>query len=206
VVSCGFWLDTDVAIVDPATRKRCDPGQVGEVWLAGSSVTAGYWNRPAENAALFRARLAGEEQVENGFLRTGDLGFIVENELYITGRGKDLMIIHGRNLYPQDIERTVEAGVPAVRHNGCAAFSVTVEDTEQLVVLAELERCSTLDPGQVEDLIRQLVSREHHVAVFRVECVRAGRIPRTTSGKLQRQRARREFLASMNSEGAGSDH
>src|SRR5262249_24951325 len=111
-----------VRIVEPQARTPCPPGRVGEVWVAGPSVAQGYWEQPEVNERTFRARLEGEDQTP--FLRTGDLGFLQDGELFITGRLKDLIIIRGRNLYPQDVERTVGQAHPALRAEAGASFAV----------------------------------------------------------------------------------
>lgn len=196
VVSCGHWQDSRIEIVDPCSGRRCAPGRVGEVWVSGASVTDGYWNRQAENTKHFRARLAEDDDAE--FLRTGDLGFVLDGELYVTGRRKELMVIRGRNIFPQDIERTVEAGVSEARPNSCVVFSVDVEHEERLVVLLEIERqVSDVDRTRLADVVRDLVSREHRLAVFHVSFVRPGQAPRTTSGKPQRRKARSAFLTEL---------
>jgi acyl-CoA synthetase (AMP-forming)/AMP-acid ligase II len=196
VVSCGRWQDARIEIVDPDSGRPCAPGRVGEVWVSWPSVTDGYWNREAENAEHFRARLAGDDDAE--FLRTGDLGFVLDGELYITGRRKELMVIHGRNIFPQDIERTVEAGVSEARPNSCLAFSVDVEQEERLVVMVEIDRhAGDVDRNRLAALVRDLVSREHRLSVFHVSFVRPGQTPRTTSGKPQRWKARSAFLTEL---------
>lgn len=138
LVSCGEPIaDAKVAIVDPTNGNRCDPNQVGEIWVAGPSVAGGYWNKQAETEAIFGARLLGEPQP---YLRTGDLGFIWRGQLFITGRRKDLIIIDGRNHAPQDIEESAEASHPALQGGTAAAFSVTENSGEQLVIVHEVPR------------------------------------------------------------------
>src|SRR6185295_19068978 len=126
LVSCGHaWLEQQIRIVDAESAAPCRPGQVGEIWVAGPSVAQGYWNRPEESDRAFRARLAGTG--DGHYPRTGDLGFVADGELYVTGRLKDLLIIRGRNHYPQDIERTVERSHPALRPGEGAAFAIEVD-------------------------------------------------------------------------------
>ncbi len=121
-ISCGqIGTDLDVRIVNPETSTECAADQVGEVWLHGASIAAGYWNRPEEKTPVFQAKIAGDQR---SWFRTGDYGFLRDGELYITGRLKDLIIIRGRNIYPQDVERAVERVLPFVEANSCAAFSV----------------------------------------------------------------------------------
>jgi acyl-CoA synthetase (AMP-forming)/AMP-acid ligase II len=190
LVSCGMTaIDTDVVIVDPETRRRRDAGAVGEVWVAGSIVAAGYWNRPAETADTFGARLADEEG--GPFLRTGDLGFLHGGELYIAGRLKDLIIVRGQNHYPQDIEQTVESIGPPLRSHGCAAFSVDADGEERLIVAQEIEReARGADLPDLAGRIRQAVAEAHEVHVYDVVILRAGALPRTSSGKIRRQACR----------------
>nr|NIR59553.1 fatty acyl-AMP ligase [Gammaproteobacteria bacterium] len=139
LVGCGAtWGDVRVRIVNPETGRECPSHTVGEIWVCGSSVAKGYWNRPEATRETFRARLRGDFQVE--FLRTGDLGFVSEGELFITGRRKGLIIIDGRNHDPHDIETTVEQSHDLVRPGGCAAFAVHVHAQERLAVVAEVER------------------------------------------------------------------
>jgi len=137
VVGCGWTgADTRIEIVDPATCARCGPQEVGEIWVKGPSVARGYWRRPAETRATFDGRLAGSG--EGGFLRTGDLGFVHDSELFVTGRIKDTMIVRGLKHDPRDVELTVEGAHAAVRPGGCAAFRMDSEP-EQVAVAVEIE-------------------------------------------------------------------
>ena len=128
---------------------RCAEDRVGEIWLGGKSAAQGYWNRPAETAEAFRAYLA--DTGERPFLRTGDLGFLREGEVFITGRRKDLIIIRGRNYYPHDIELTAEEAHPALRRRGGAAFSIEADAGEQAVLVHEVERATPQD--QLESIV-----------------------------------------------------
>ena len=156
-------------IVDPETAAPKPEGEIGEIWLAGASVAGGYWERPVENEAIFGARLAGSDD-DLRYLRTGDLGFVRDDELFIAGRMKDLIIIDGRNHYPQDIEQTVEGANIALSENGAAAFSVEVDCEERLIVVAELQREHM--PGrrgatpltEIYEAARRAVAEEHAVA------------------------------------------
>jgi len=148
-VSCGrAHLDQKIVIVDPETGIHCSGERVGEIWVSGPSVATGYWNDPEATEETFGARLA--DTGEGPFLRTGDLGFLREDgELFITGRIKDLIIIRGRNHYPQDIELSVVQSNPAAFRPGCCAvFSIDVEEEERLVVVQELARSRSADQGQ----------------------------------------------------------
>src|SRR5262249_24883574 len=126
VVGCGgLKYDPEVVIVNPETFVKCTTGEVGEIWISGPSVAAGYWNHPEETASVFHARLAGSDS--GPYLRSGDLGFVAGSELFVTGRIKDLIIIRGRNLYPHEIERTVEQSHPSLKPGCGAAFSIEDE-------------------------------------------------------------------------------
>ncbi|HEU5133178.1 MAG TPA: AMP-binding protein, partial [Pyrinomonadaceae bacterium] len=191
LVSCGNTApDQQLIIVSPETRNVCDPNEVGEIWVAGESVTAGYWKRPEETEETFGAR-----PVEAGgsFLRTGDLGFIHEDELFITGRLKDLIIIRGRNLYPHDIERTVQESHPKLRSAAGAAFSIS-NGEERLVVVHEAERSAKYNYAEILSAIREVVAEEYEVQLYAVVIVKTGGVPRTSSGKIQRRACRELFL------------
>jgi acyl-CoA synthetase (AMP-forming)/AMP-acid ligase II len=213
LVGCGrALLETKIVIVHPQSLTPCAPDEVGEIWVSSPSVAQGYWNQPGETEGTFYASLA--DTGEGPFLRTGDLGFLQEGELFVTGRLKDLIIIGGRNLYPHDIELTVEQSHPAIRPSCCAAFSVDIADDERLIVVAEVESCYRLEHDQqgeeprfhpqgrrwldVETVVRALrraVAEEHDVRVHTVALLKAGRIPKTSSGKLQRRSCQASFLA-----------
>ena len=185
---------TEVAIVHPRTRRRVEPGRVGEIWVAGPQVAAGYWGRPRETARTFRARLTGEAR--GGWLRTGDLGFLVGDELFVTGRIKDLIVLRGRNLYPQDVERTAEASHPAFAPGGAAAFAVEVEGRERLAVALEVGRRFRMEEaGDAVAALRKAVAEEHEAEVHGVALLRPGTLPRTSSGKVRRRACRDAFLA-----------
>ncbi|UFP94725.1 fatty acyl-AMP ligase [Gloeobacter morelensis] len=195
LVGCGRpWLGQEVVIADPTHWTLCPPGQVGEIWVAGPSVARGYWNRPAESAATFGARLA--DTGAGPFLRTGDLGFIQGGELFVTGRLKDLIIIRGANHYPQDIEASVENCHRALRPGCGAAFAVEFDGEERLVVVQELERQlpQSLDFEEVLGSIRQAVAARHGLHVDTAALIKTGSIPKTSSGKIQRRTCRSRFL------------
>ncbi len=184
-----------VIVVDPATLRECPPDRVGEVWVAGPSVARGYWGRPGETAETFAGFESGTG--EGPFLRTGDLGFLDGGELYITGRLKDLIVIRGRNHYPQDIERTAIRSHDGLRAGSGAAFSVDQDGEERLVVVQEVSRqaAAGLDVEEVAAAIRRAVAAEHGLQVHAVAVARAGGVPKTTSGKIQRRACRARFLA-----------
>jgi acyl-CoA synthetase (AMP-forming)/AMP-acid ligase II len=196
MVSSGKPLaDLRVAIVDPKTRKRRSGDEVGEVWIAGGNVAEGYWNRPEDTKHTFGAQIA--ETHEGPFLRTGDLGFLNNGHLYITGRLKDLLIVRGRNYYPQDIEMTVEGTHPALRAGGGAAFAVTEKDEDQLVVVHEVQRreMEGVDWNEVIKTIRSNIAREHGIRAHAVVLIRRATVSKTSSGKIMRSEMRRQFLA-----------
>ncbi|MET0395204.1 MAG: AMP-binding protein, partial [Longimicrobiaceae bacterium] len=184
-----------VIIVDPATLRECAPERVGEVWVRGASVASGYWERPEATAETFGAFMA--ETGEGPFLRTGDLGFLDGGELFITGRLKDLIVIRGRNHYPQDIEQTANRSHAGLRAGSGAAFSVDEGGEERLVVVQEVSRqaAAGMDVEEVGEAIRRAVAMEHGVQVHAVAVVRPGGIPKTSSGKVQRRSCRARFLA-----------
>jgi acyl-CoA synthetase (AMP-forming)/AMP-acid ligase II len=195
LVGCGrTWLDTKVLIVNPETLRRCPPNQVGEIWVSSRSVAGGYWNQPKETSRTFQAYLA--DTGEGLFLRTGDLGFLKDGELFITGRLKDVIIIRGRNHYPQDIELTVEQSHPALRSGCGAAFAVEVKEQEALVVVQEVERSylRQLDVNEVIGDICQAVTHHHGLQVYTVLLLKTGSIPKTSSGKIRRSACRAGFL------------
>ena len=185
-------LGTEVVIVNPESARRCAPDEVGEVWVSGPGVAAGYWNRPEETERTFRARLA--ESGEGPFLRTGDLGFVRDGELFVTGRLKDLIIIRGRNLYPQDIEQAVEQCHAALRPGGGAAFSVEVEGEERLVLAQEVEARRRKEAPAVFAAIREVLAEEFEVQPAAVLLLRPGGLPKTSSGKVRRGACREGFL------------
>lgn len=194
VVGCGSpLLDQRVAIVDPETNAVCPPDIPGEIWVTGPSVAQGYWRRPELSAATFAARTADGD---GPFLRTGDLGFMHGGELFVTGRIKDLIILRGRNHYPQDIEQTIEQSHSAIRPACCAAFSVDQDGEERLIVVAEVERSGRKVPVQkVAHAIRKAVAEHHDVTVNCLVLLKPGSVPKTSSGKIQRHACKDGYLA-----------
>jgi acyl-CoA synthetase (AMP-forming)/AMP-acid ligase II/acyl carrier protein len=181
-------------MVDPQTRVPCPPGRVGEIWVAGPCVGHGYWNAPEATEETFHARLAGSDD-DTRFLRTGDLGFIHDGELFVTSRWKDLIVIRGCNHAPQDIERSVESSHPALRPGCGAAFSVDVDGDEQFVVVHEVARHHLdVDTDEVAAAIRRAVVDDHELEVHAVVLLRTGTLPRTSSGKVRRRACRDDFL------------
>ncbi|MGB9123517.1 MAG: amino acid adenylation domain-containing protein, partial [Candidatus Angelobacter sp.] len=193
LTSCGRpWPDQDVRFVDPSDLTPCAAGKVGEIWVAGKSVAQGYWNR-RETEETFKAHLAGSQ--DTTYLRTGDLGFIDGQQLYITGRLKDLIIVRGRNHYPQDIERTVGECHPMLQAGEGAAFSVEADGEERLVVVQELKRTRRRkDLAGLVHAIRQAVAENHELQVHAVALIRPGTTLKTSSGKIRRQAMKESFL------------
>jgi len=193
LVSSGRARDADtVLVVDPRTRRPAAPGSVGEIWVSGPTVAQGYWGRPEETEQVFRASLADREPP---FLRTGDLGFEHAGELYIAGRSKDVILVRGRNVYPQDLEATAQRAHPGLRPNRLTAFGVTgAEGTEQVVLVAEVTGAAGRDHGAVIDAVRSAVAAEHSVSLDDVVLVTGGGVPRTSSGKVRRSACKERYL------------
>ncbi len=194
-VGCGRALAPHaLRIVDPVTRTLCPDGTVGEIWFTGPSVARGYWNRPVETQESFSARLEGSDDTRS-YLRTGDLGFVRDGELFITSRIKDLLIFRGRNLYPQDIELSVERSHVFLRSGAGAAFAVSDNDEEKLVIVHELARHSRdADLDEIIEAIRQRVMEDHGLSPFAISLIQTNSIPVTSSGKIQRRASRDQFL------------
>ncbi len=195
LVGCGHsWLDTQILIVNPETMKASATKEVGEIWVSGYSVAQGYWQRPEATAQTFQAYL---QDGRGPFLRTGDFGFLQDGEVFVTGRVKDMIIIRGRNHYPQDIEATAVKSHPALRIGFAAAFAVEIDGEEQLVVTSEVERTAIrkLNINEVVKAIRQAVTEEHELQVYAVVLLKPVSIPKTSSGKIQRHTCRTGFLA-----------
>lgn len=186
--------DANILIVNPDSLTVCTEKQIGEIWLSGKSVAQGYWNRPLATKKTFQAYLNDTQQ--GPFLRTGDLGFIQEGELFVTGRLKDVIIIRGKNHYPQDIELTVENSHPALRTSCGAAFAVEVKSSERLVVVQEVERSCIrkLDSKEIFKNIRQAITANHGLRIYAMVLLKTSSIPKTSSGKVQRFACRTGFL------------
>lgn len=195
LVGCGqSLLDQKIVIVDPESLTPCPANQVGEIWVSGASVAQGYWNQPEQTKQAFHASLA--DMGGSPFLRTGDLGFLQDGELFITGRIKDVIIIRGQNHYPQDIELTVEKSHPALRAGCGAAFAVEVKRQERLVIVQEVQRSylRKLNVNEVVESIRKAVAAEHALQIYATVLVKTGSIPKTSSGKIQRHACRSGFI------------
>ncbi|KAK1943035.1 4-hydroxyphenylalkanoate adenylyltransferase [Phytophthora citrophthora] len=198
LVGCGKAMPTfNVAIVDPDTKKPLEELQVGEVWVQGPSVAIGYWNRPEYTEEMFRAQIAGDKGSKDSYLRTGDMGFLRKGELFVTGRLKDLIIIRGRNVCPQDVEASVEQAHENVRPGCTAAFSIEKGDEEALVVVAEVKNGSSQQT--LEEICREIIKTvlsEHQLKCEAIVLLRQKTIPKTTSGKIQRSASKAHFLDS----------
>lgn len=192
LVGCGQSMPGHtLLLVDAATGKVCGADEVGEILIQGPSVAGGYWNRDAETADEFGGTVAG---YEGNFLRTGDLGFNHDGELYVTGRLKDVIIIRGRNHYPQDIEQSAEAAHPALLMG--AAFALESEGAERLVVVNQVDRqFRDTDWNQVVQAIRRAVVEHHEIDPYAVVLIRQTSLPITSSGKVQRSLCRDQYLA-----------
>ena len=194
LIGCGRPMTGEnVIVVHPETRKQLAEDQIGEIWIQSASVGLGYWNKEEESEQTFKATLAGEE--DNYYLRSGDLGFFDQGELFITGRLKDIIVIRGVNRYPQDIEATVEQSSERLREAGAAAFAIESWERERLIVVCEVDRQRVqTDWQQVIQQIRANVTEEHELPPDGVVLVRAGSIPKTSSGKIQRRTCRDDYL------------
>jgi acyl transferase domain-containing protein/acyl-CoA synthetase (AMP-forming)/AMP-acid ligase II/acyl carrier protein len=203
LVGCGrALLDQRIVIAHPEFRTKCAADEVGEIWVSSASVARGYWNQPEQTEETLHATLA--DSGDGPFLRTGDLGFQHDGQLFVTGRLNDLIIIRGRNHYPQDIELTVEQSHPVLQPAAGAAFSVeTVGELagdaragEQLVIAQELKRHHRdVNLDEVVGAIRQAVAEQHEVEAYAIILIRPLSIPKTSSGKVQRHACRTAFFA-----------
>ena len=193
LVGCGETLpDQTITIVDPETQTLSGPNRIGEIWVRGPSVAQGYWRQPEISEAMFRAYL--KDTGEGPYLRTGDLGFMLDDELFVTGRLKDLIIVRGVNYYPQDIELTIQRSHPRLREDCGGVFTVEKDGREQLIVVFEIERHKQANFANVFDAIRRAVALEHDLNVDAIALIRAGTVPKTSSGKIQRHACRSGYL------------
>ncbi len=196
VVGCGkARADVKVIIVNPETLNRCSDKQIGEIWISSSSVAQGYWNHQTqETKEVFQATL--KDTNETYFLRTGDLGFVKEGELFVTGRMKDIIIIRGCNYYPQDIELTVGKSHPALEFGVCAAFTIESNGEIKLVIVQEIKRAyfKRLAINEILESIQESVITNYDLQVFKTLLTKPNTIPRTSSGKIQRYACRDSFL------------
>ncbi len=192
LVSCGRPLgDVMVRIVDPEKHVALEDGHIGEIWVGGKSKCLGYWNNADLTAKTFQARIVGDSQQEEGYLRTGDLGFLHEGELYVCGRIKDMIIVRGQNYYPHDIEHVVEDACALVRNSCVVAFEINEGHVSALAVIAEVKSRRTIpDPHVIIAAIRNALNVEPAVVAF----VAPKCVPKTSSGKVMRQQTKRMWL------------
>jgi len=181
-------------IVHPDSRLVCLPKQVGEIWIKGPHIAKGYWDKAEANQELFDATLSNTG--ESGFMRTGDLGFMYEDQLFITGREKDLIIIRGRNYYPQDIEQSVSKAHPAMQAGGSAAFGIEEDGSEQLVVVAEIKQGAEQEFA-LEDIVRSIqqeIGQGNDLQARHIVLLPKRKLLKTSSGKVQRRANKKAFL------------
>ncbi len=194
LVGCGTKPpNTSIVIVNPNSHESCSDNEIGEIWVSGPCVGRGYFGKSRETEATFRAKLK-DGPLDRNFLRTGDLGFFRDKQLYVTGRIKDLIIIRGMNRYSQDIELTVEQSSPRTRRGAIAAFSVYNDEREKLVIVSEVDRSEDCNWEEEIRTIRHNVALAHELTPDEIVLIRAGSIPMTSSGKIQRHECRRAFL------------
>ena len=222
LVSCGkVNLAQEVFIVDSNQNKIEQEKAVGEIWVKeNNSIAVGYWNKNKLTKEIFNAEITDDK---HKYLRTGDLGFIEEGELFVTGRIKDVIIIRGQNYYPQDIEKTVERSHPALKANSGAAFSIEVEGKEQLVIVQEVERSYVRKLGivetevrvgdgsrtvrtevriqklkaEIEEAVKAAISQEFRLNVYDIQLIKTGSIYKTSSGKIQRYLCKEKYLNNL---------
>lgn len=204
LVGCGRPpMALEVAIVDPESRAVCPPDRIGEIWVSGPSVASGYWNKQEATRETFDAFLA--DSGKGPYLRTGDLGFFHDGQLYIAGRLKDLIIIGGRNYHPHDIEATAMGAHNSIRPGGSAAFSLENSCQEELAIVVEFDGSRRADDGDVDTqraeyesvclAVRRSVSELHDISPYRIIVTKNGAIPRTSSGKIQRRACRALYVS-----------
>ncbi|MEM7584610.1 MAG: amino acid adenylation domain-containing protein [Acidobacteriota bacterium] len=195
LVSSGAPLGVDeLVIADPQDHHRLAPGSVGEIWVQGPAVAGGYWGQPEVSREVFGARLSDEPDA-GPFLRTGDLGFMDAGELFVTGRLKEMIVFRGRNLYPQDIEASVESAHRALRPASSAAFSVEIEGREEVVVAAEIERRPGASMEALCEAVLAAVAELNGLRLHEVVLLRIATLPKTSSGKIQRRACAASYLA-----------
>ncbi len=188
-----------VIVVDPDTKELCAKNEVGEIWVKGASIAQGYWNKKELTDEFFNAYSLYKDgrvnKSKGSYLRTGDMGFLHNKELYISGRLKEMMIINGVNHFPQDIERTVQASNKDLQENAGAAFSVEVNGKEALVLVQELKRTSmrSYDFDEIVNAVCTAIFQNHELAVHELVLVSPGRVSKTSSGKIKRLAAKASY-------------
>ncbi|HET7187075.1 MAG TPA: fatty acyl-AMP ligase, partial [Gemmatimonadaceae bacterium] len=193
LMSCGKPLAGNIVrIVHPERRVGLDDDEVGEIWIRGASKSPGYWNDPASTRQLFHARIADEADDDGEYLRTGDMGFFHDGELYVCGRRKDMIIVRGRNLFPQDIEAVVERASPLVRPGGVAAFELDDDGRAPVGIVAEVSNRNAMPDARA---IAAAIRDDLGIGVGLVAFVAPKAVPRTSSGKIMRYRVKQMCLA-----------
>lgn len=187
IISCGP-ADQGVVIVDPVTNKQCMECEIGEIWVVSDSVARGYWNREIESQETFQAKIDGDNATN--YMRTGDLAFMLNNELFVMGRIKDLIIINGMNHYPHDIERSIDGIHPAIHNGNYAAVSIEVDEKECLALVLEIDERKVDDFDVIISKLRQVVMEDHRLPVHTIAFIRPKTLQKTTSGKIKRQPTR----------------
>ncbi|MBF2053377.1 MAG: fatty acyl-AMP ligase [Candidatus Sericytochromatia bacterium] len=191
LVSVGqTWGAARLRVVDPDTQTLCSEAQIGEIWLQGPSIGRGYWQRPDDTAQTFAAQLAGED---GHWLRTGDLGFVWQGQLFVTGRIKELLILNGQNYYPEPIEQAVQAADPDFR-TGCGAAFAVGQNPEQLVLVQEVRKQSRQSPQVLLQKAREAINQSLGLPLSQLALLPAGTLPKTSSGKVQRRRCQQAYL------------
>lgn len=189
LTSCGrAGIQMELKIVNPESKRLCAADEIGEIWIKGPSVGAGYWGRAQQTEEVFYASILGEEGRQGPYLRSGDLGIIRDGLLFVTGRIKELIIIRGKNHYPLDIEKTVRKAHPALEHASGAAFSIRGASREKLVIVQEINKQfrTKADPHEIVQKIKEHVFLEHDLSVDEVYLINPVSLPKTSSGKTQR--------------------
>lgn len=194
-IGCGESdINKAVIIVDPYTLETCPTGKIGEIWVSSKKISDGYWDRPNETQETFQAFTADSH--DGPYYRSGDLGGFVNGELVITGRIKDIIILHGKNFYAQDFEKTVEGSHPALKPAGVAAFPLHDENEERLAIACEIRPdFPDLDADWVISAVRQAIGKDQQQTVHLVALVKAGALRRSASGKLIRYASREDLLS-----------
>jgi thioester reductase-like protein len=192
IVSCGTPLSgLTVKVVDPERHVALEPGRIGEIWIAGTSKGLGYWNNPELTLKLFHARLVDDSPYDDGYLRTGDMGFFHAGELFVCGRIKDMIIVRGQNYYPQDIEEVVERASGLIRNNCVAAFQIHEDSEPALAIVAEVK-----NPKMIPDALKVAAAVRNYlnVEVASISFIAPRAIPRTSSGKIMRHKTKQMWL------------
>lgn len=194
LVSSGKALPgTNIKIVDPVTRIARPPLEIGEIWIAGPHVAGGYWNQETITADAFANRLSGD--IQPPYLRTGDLGFIHQGELYVTGRIKDMVIIRGRNYYPHDIEHNVSGAHHSLEDSACAVFSL-LDAEDKLIIVQEVRRewRKKIVEEEIVSIIRQAVVVNNEITPHDIVLLKPGKLLKTSSGKIMRNAIRTQYV------------